>query len=124
MNIHLQRISNGLSNIPGIAESWKNEFKESVGLLSEKEQQVIAKRLDICGSCIFNSIKAKEIGYNNDTDYHCSVCKCPINTRVKSFTSNCGMEWFIFNPDDSSVSHVKEYFMSHNEPIELKWTKE
>lgn len=123
MNDYLQVIKNGMSNIPAITEALTNEIKDNLGLLTQPQKDVIEYRLSKCIDCPFNSINAISMtGYKTELDYyHCSVCKCPINTKVKSFDSNCGLEWFMFNVNDESVKHIKEYYMKHNEPLELKW---
>ena len=123
MNDYLQVLKNGMSNLSGISEGWYNEVKDGMNLLTEEQRQVIEYRLQKCAECPFNSVNAlNTTSYKTTLDYyHCSSCKCPLSKKTKAFSDNCGLEYFMFNADDDSVKHIREYYMTHNEPIELKW---
>jgi hypothetical protein len=123
MNDYIKTIKNGLSNITGVSRGWYNVVKSKLGKLTIEQQEIIEKRINICLECPFNSINAKtNLGYKSDLSYeHCSSCNCPIDAKPFDLNDDCGLKWFIFHSDDDSVKHIKEYYMNHNEPIELKW---
>jgi len=123
MNEYIQVLKNGINNISGVAEGWSNLIKDKLGVLSPREKEVVEKRIIKCSECPFNSSNAKKnLGYETDLGYdHCSSCKCPLDVKPFALHDNCGLEWFMFNAQDESVKHIKDYYTIHNESIELKW---
>jgi hypothetical protein len=107
--------SNGLSIIEAIYKSIQLEK----GNIPEEEREEILRRRLICLSCPFNSTNAqnsteyREVtgkNYSTDrTDFHCSMCGCPIEYRTAALDKNCGIE-------DYNEEHP-------DNTLPLKWTK-
>lgn len=61
-----------------IADGWKNVFKSSLGITSEKDEKIFKARREICDACDHRTIKDR-----------CGLCQCPLHAKTKSLTSNC-----------------------------------
>lgn len=108
---YLKLIPEGLKNIDGVIDGFKNQVKEKFGSLSEEEQEEIVRRRLICAQCPYMSknAAAAKIYATNRVDDHCIHCGCPIETRTASLISTCG---------------IATYNKKHPEaPMELKWDK-
>lgn len=99
---YLSLLRRGAENLPQIVEGLSNQIKNEYGYLPEEEQQEIARRQSICLSCPLNSENAKVskdfkdlFGVNYETfreELHCAICKCPIDRKTASLSSNCGIK--------------------------------
>lgn len=104
------------TNKEAIIEGWLNNIKLEKGDLPQDEIDEIIRRRVICSTCPFNSVNAqKSKEYKNifgehykpdETTLHCSVCKCVIDYKTASLTSECGLA-----SNDKTLN------------MELKWTK-
>lgn len=116
---YLEITKRGLKNIDKVFEGIRNDVSNKFKLLSEEKKEVIAKRMDICLNCPYNSRNAPNSAeYKSLTgkhyatgrpELHCSLCGCTIPFKVSSLSSNCGIEaWNEEHPEKQ---------------IDLKWTQ-
>ena len=116
---YLNLVKRGAKNFDKVFEGITNNVSNRFKLLSNKKQEVIAERMEICISCPLNSVNAptskeyKELvgeAYSTTrSELHCSLCGCTCTYKTASLSSNCGIEyWNNNNPDKKQP---------------LKWTK-
>ncbi len=101
--------SHGLTEIDKVLASQFNKALDQFDLLPEGKKKESERRFQICEDCPFNSTNAQWseeyrdlYGYYDATsraDLHCSICGCPVENRVLSMDSSCGLiEWNLQNP--------------------------
>lgn len=72
-----------------IFNGWRNDLMPPKHL-KKLIKDVSDERMKICTECPKNSVKAKEDGYTSiRTDFHCTVCSCPLQKKTKSLHSSC-----------------------------------
>jgi hypothetical protein len=99
---YLELLPKGLKNADKVLEGYWNNIKMKHNSLSEEEQKEILRRRLICDSCPFNSVNAQtseeykelfgEYYKTNRKILHCSICKCPRDTKTSSLSSDCGIK--------------------------------
>lgn len=113
---YLRIIRDGIKNGDKIIEALIVSAKVKNGNINDEALAEIMKRKELCASCPFNSIIAKEQrGYEDPAPLkgvpHCILCRCRIqgnDTKEYCLSCNCGMQaWNERNPD--------------KKPMELKW---
>lgn len=68
-----------MNDIPHIANGVKNQIKSKLNLTSKEQEELFAKRKEICDSC-----KYKIVGSNR-----CGECGCPLDRLQKSEKHSC-----------------------------------
>jgi len=93
----------GYKNIPNIIDGIVTNAKIELGMISERELNIIIKRRIICNTCPYNSKNAqKEEGYvisgekmppykSDRDDEHCILCGCVISLKTASIDEVCGV---------------------------------
>jgi hypothetical protein len=72
--------------IKPIIEGWANTlFKK------DDVETIAAERMEICNSCVKQSVNAKAIaGYHSvRPDVHCVECGCPLVSKTRALSSSC-----------------------------------
>lgn len=110
---YLHAASKGWENPVNAFQGNMNRLLNSVGLLPEDEQQEADRRYKICKVCPFHSDNAKSIGFYDSSriEEHCSLCKCPIESKVLAFNDTCGLNILEQKNDDNGnlVSGIMGY---------------
>lgn len=108
---YLALIPDGLKNLGGVVEGFRNQIKMELGTIPKEDEDEIIRRRLICSTCPFMSVNAIRNGIytTQRTDKHCTMCGCPLETRTASLQSECG---------------IANYNMQNpNNQLPLKWEK-
>jgi hypothetical protein len=114
---YLEMIKAGLKNPDKVLEGVVNSVKMKYGHLPEDEQAEILRRRVICQSCPYNSSNAvtdPALNYKTDRlDEHCILCRCNIEYKTSSLTSQCGIAvWNRNNPNNKMPLKWEVYIKS------------
>ena len=90
---YLTMAAKGMNNIPNVLQGNFNRIKDALGMLPPDQQIEAERRYQICKGCPFHSHNAINANFYESSrlEEHCSVCKCPIESKVMAFGDACGL---------------------------------
>lgn len=110
---YIKMVSNGLENPSGVIEGNINRLKDLFGALDEKTKAEANRRYEICVECPFNSLNASKTGFYSTVrvDEHCSLCLCPVKSKVMDMNSQCGIDRLaeVYNENNVKISGLDGY---------------
>ena len=110
---YLSMVGKGLENPSEVLKGNFNVILNGLGLLPEDQQKEAERRFAICNECPFASHNAKQAGFYQSAriEKHCTICECPLEAKVMSFVSRCGLEHLEEKKDENGnrISGLRGY---------------
>lgn len=115
-------VKRGLRNATNVFEGNLNRVRANIGILPEDQKEEAERRFNICVDCPFNSFNASERGFydTHRTDLHCSLCACPIESKVMAFNERCGLSVLTYTTNEQGQQVSGLY--GFNKPLWTEYT--